>query len=435
VKSSLRLSTRQQLVLTPQMQQTIRMLQLGAKELSEEIDETLSNNPLLTESRSYQISTVQAESGTTWLENQFDQQSVTLEDHLIRQLSFLNLSSMEYVVTCIIITCLDDDGYLRKTDAELVEICASENITTTFSQIQDAVKLIQQLEPAGVGGRNLAECLIAQIKQATIEENSRIAALKICDKLELLAHDKTKLQSEIGDAYFQTAIDLIAGLDPAPGKSYHQQPTIHIQPDVFITVTNNAFSVQLNPVINRGIELNQHYIELLKRSEKQDDKEYLRKNLDKAKWWLNALMQRNKTLQSVVEYMVEHQADYFKDGDSIKIHPLKQQQIADALEIHISTVSRAIRNKYAQSPAGTVTLKQLLATEIKLTNEKTLSNHAVKSIIKNLIKNESSQTPLSDSKIVIELETRGIIIARRTVNKYREQLNIPASNARKVINI
>ncbi len=436
MKPALKLRTSQQLNLTPQIQQTIRMLQLGAKELSEEIDETLSNNPLLQESRTYQHSSVQTDDNSSWLENQPTVEKQTLEDHLIKQLSFLNLGSHQYVMACIVIACLDDDGYLRKSESELIQACANENITTDDQQVVKAINVVQQLEPVGVGCRDLAECLRLQVQQRQVDKKIQTIAVKICEKLELLSTNKNQLQHliNVNDDDFQTTLDLIAQLDPAPGKAFDQETTIYIQPDVLLTQIDNQFLIQLNPIINRGIELNQHYIDLLKSSNKAGDKDYLKKNLDKAKWWLNALVQRNKTLYAVAEYMIQHQSGYFERGDTMALKPLKQQQIADTLDIHISTVSRAIRDKYVQTPIGLIALKQLLAGTVKTEDEKTLSNQAVKSIIKNLIKNEPSQTPLSDSKIVTELQTRGIIIARRTVNKYREQLNIPASNRRKVIN-
>ena len=411
------------------------MLQLGAKELSEQIDETLQNNPLLQESKTYQTGSL-SDDYSSWLENQPAQETQTLEDHLIEQLGYLNLDSRDYVIACIVISQLDDDGYLRLGVDGLIRFCTDEKIETDSLQVKQAIKVVQQLDPVGIACRDLAECLSLQIEQQKIDHEIKNAALEIIQKLELLATDKNELLRalNINHQTFEGALSLIQQLDPAPGKAFNQEHTIYIQPDIFLIQSDDRLTLNLNPVINRGIELNQQYINLLKASDRAADRDYLKKNLDQAKWWLNALVQRNKTLLSVAEYMINHQAEYFDNADLANLKPLKQQEIADACGIHISTVSRAIRHKHLQSPIGIVPLKQLLAGSIKINNENSLSNEAVKSIIKNLIKNESSQSPLSDSKIVSELKTRGIVIARRTVNKYREQLNIPASNRRKVIN-
>ncbi len=433
MKPSLRLQTQQQLALTPQIQQTIRMLQLGAKELSEEINQTLENNPLLQESKIYQ-SNLSNDDHYAWLENQPNLEVKTLEDHLIQQLGYLNLDSQMYVMACIVVSQLEDDGYLRLSTNDLIQVCFNENIIATEKQIRQSITTIQQLDPAGLACRNLAECLSLQLKPQKIDDDVKKTTLQIIENLDLLARDKPKLKQHLGvdNLVFVQALDLIQQLDPAPGKAFNQQQTIYIQPDIVLIKSNDGLKMNLNPIINRGIELNQQYIDLLKNSNKTTDRDYLRENLDQAKWWLNALIQRNKTLISVVEFVVNHQAEYFENGDLSVLNPLKQQQIADACGIHISTVSRALRNKYLQTPFGILLLKQFLSGSIKVDDGKSLSNQAVKSIIKNLIKNEPSQSPLSDSKIVGELKTRGIVIARRTVNKYREQLNIPASTRRKV---
>ncbi len=434
MKPSLRLSTQQQLALTPQIRHTIRMLQLGAKELSKEIDETLLTNPLLQESKTYQTSSLN-DDYLAWLENQPESKLLTLENYLIKQLGYLNLDSQSYVIACIVISQIDDDGYLRSTTDELIQVCTDEGITADNERINQSISIIQQLDPAGIGCRNLTECLSLQIRQQKVNSELKTIALQICQYLELLSNNKQQLQRSlnIDSEIFDQALNLIQQLDPAPGKALDQQPTIYVQPDIIVTKSEGKLLLHMNPSINRGIELNQQYIDLLKSSNNRADRDYLRKNLDKAKWWLNALVQRNKTLMSVAQYMTEHQLDYFDNADPQSLKPLKQKQIAQVLAIHVSTVSRAIRDKHLQTPIGVIPMKQLLAGSIKINNEKSLSNEAVKSIIKNLIKNEPSQRPLSDSKIVSELKTRGIVIARRTVNKYREQLNIPASNQRKVI--
>lgn len=433
MKSALRLTTRQQLALTPQIRHTIRMLQLGARELAEEIDQVLEKNPLLEEKPAPKQSAGEDDAYSNWLQNQADDRADSLEQHLIGQLGFARLQDKDYLLACLVITQLEDDGYLRLGERQLLAQCADERVDASLEDLQAAIGIVRSLEPAGVASRDLGDCLGMQLVRNVPDSPAQKHALRLCQQLDLLASAPDRLQSRLGldEEAFRQARDVLATLDPAPGKAFDQQPTRYIQPDILLTMRNTEIEVRLNPVINRGIDLNQYYIDLLKTSDKASDREYLRQNLDNARWWLNALQQRNRTLLAVARQIIEHQAAYFEQGSSA-LRPLKQQDIADSLNLNISTVSRAINGKYIQASAGVVKLASLLAGSISTENNISLSNEAVRFMIENIIKNESSQTPLSDSKIVGRLNKKGIIIARRTVAKYRDQLNIPPSNRRKL---
>ncbi len=432
LKNAFRLSTQQHLAFTPQIQQTIRMLQLGVEQLSEEIDETLKDNPLLQEIRPVKTA-YEDRSFMEWIENMAPAYSQSFEDHLIRQLGFLHLDSDTYVAACIIISCLDDNGYLKLSDSALSRVFQDQNISISADSIETAKNHVRQLDPAGVASSDLTDCLKQQLLRYHNHSKVYKHAVSICDHLELLAENPEHLMTllKLDQATCNKAIALIKQLNPAPGRSFDNESVVYLQPDILLVIDQDGLSLSFNPLINRRIEINTDYVELLKNSNKQADNNYLKKNLSSARWWMNALVQRNITLMRVAEHMVSRQVDYFTRPEQ-SLKPLTQQDIADSLDMHISTVSRAIKDKNIQTPVGIMPLKSLLAGRIPADNNNIHSNQSVKVIMRELIKNEPSQTPLSDSKIVEKLEKRGIRIARRTVSKYREQLNIPASNLRRI---
>ena len=432
MKTSLRLSTRQHLAFTPQIQQTIRMLALGAKELSEEIEETLNTNPLLEEITPVS-SAIDPDSYSSWMENQAADSSLSFEDHLIRQLGLRQLPRDLYACTCIVIACLDDSGYLRLSNQALIDACRDQGLTINADHVVQAISIIRQLEPAGIGSVDLADCFKQQLTRYHHESRYYYPALSICEQLEILAQDPCVLAGKLNieAADFEQALALIKQLNPSPARSFETETTEYIQPDILLAIDAQTVQVSINPQINRNIQINSDYVRLLKQSSKAKDKTYLKKNLNGARWWMNALAQRNLTLLRVAEHMITTQRDFFMTSRQ-SLKPLTQKNIAEHLDLHVSTISRAIKDKTIQTPSGIIFLKTLLAVPVSTDNNNLHSNQSVKLIIRELIKNESSQTPLSDSKIVEKLKTRGIRIARRTVSKYREQLNIPASNLRRI---
>ena len=408
------------------------MLALGIKALSEEINETLDINPLLTEVRPVG-SGVDAASYSDWMENQPAIQSQSFEDHLIRQLGFAHLDSDSYVAACIIISCLDDNGYLTLSNKALTDEFLKQDIHLSIDKIELAIKQVRRLEPAGLASSDLTDCLKQQLLRHHKQSQVYKDAVLICDHLELLADNPTRVmtQLQLDRGSFEKAMALIKQLKPSPTRAFDEDSIVYLQPDILLSIDKENIHVCLNPLINRHIEINEKYVHLLKKSNNPRDKDYLRKNLNGARWWMNALAQRNLTLLRVAKHMIETQQSYFTTSNK-SLKPLNQQTIADSLNLHISTISRAIKDKTVQTPEGIIFLNLLLARRLPANKNNLHSNQSVKLIIGELIKNESSQTPLSDSKIVEKLKNRGIRIARRTVNKYREQLNIPASNLRRL---
>ena len=408
------------------------MLALGIKALSEEIDETLDTNPLLKEVRPT-TSALDDDVNSSWIENLATTQPQSFEDHLIAQLGYLQLDSESYVAACIIITCLDDSGYLSLSNQALMDEFTNQNINISSHKVKLAVEQIKQLDPAGVASPDLADCLKQQLHRNHKQAQHYINALRICDHLDLLAEKPSLLMKtlNLNKDCIEHAIKLIRQLKPSPSYGFNDNAIAYIQPDILLSIEAQAFNITLNPLINRHIEISMEHVELLKQSNNQQDKIYLRKNLNSARWWMNALAQRNLTLLRVANQMITQQQTYFTTHQK-SLKPLTQQTIADDLNLHVSTVSRAIKDKTIQTPDGIIKLNSLLAGRLPANKDNYHSNQSVKLIISELIKNEPSQTPLSDSKIVKKLKKRGIRIARRTVNKYREQLNIPASNLRRI---
>ena len=408
------------------------MLALGVKELSEEINETLETNPLLTEVRPA-TSSVDAATYSDWIQNQPATQSPSFEDYLIRQLGFAHFDSDSYVAACIVISCLDDKGYLTLSTQALMEEFRKQDIHIGKAKILIAIERVRQLEPAGVASTDLADCLKQQLHRYHQHCDACNDAVRICDHLDLLKENPASVSAKLALDHdsLETAMQLIKQLNPSLTRRFDDESIVYIHPDILLNIDEQNLQISLNPLINRHIEINQSYVQLLKRSKKSQDKDYLRKNLNGARWWMNALAQRNLTLLRVCEHIVMTQQSYFTTSQK-SLKPLNQQAIADSLNLHSSTISRAIKDKTLQTPEGIISLSSLLARRIPSNNNNLHSNQSVKLIIGELIKNESSQTPLSDSKIVEKLNKRGIRIARRTVNKYREQLNIPASNLRRI---
>lgn len=408
------------------------MLQLGATELGEEIDSTLNTNPLLKEITP-QSSATDSSAHDGWLENLSASHSESFEDHLITQLGFVNLNRDLYFAACIIISLLDDNGYLTLSDRTLKEELAKHKPDIDTGLIEAAKNSVRQLDPAGVASTDLNDCLKQQLSRYHRHSEGYEAAMAICDHLELLADDPGALLTRLNldQQTLDKSLGLIKGLEPVPSRAFDPESAVYLQPDILVSIDKNELSISINPTINRQIEINMEYVRLLKKSSKPDDRAYLKNNLNSARWWMNALAQRNLTMMRVAEHMITTQSAYFTGPKRI-LKPLTQKNIADSLNLHVSTVSRAIKDKTVQAPEGILSLNTLLAGRLPGNGENVHSNQSVKVILSELIKNEPSQTPLSDSKITSLLNKRGIRIARRTVSKYREQLNIPASNLRRI---
>ena len=285
MKPSLKLTTRQQLAFTPQIQQTVRMLQLNASTLKDEIDERLKDNPLLQYKKKPIVSSPDSEQHLDWIANLPDQNSLSLETHLLDQIHLLNLDESDQLLCALIVTQLDDDGYLKQSSQQLLTTCQRHDLFPDLNSLNKAIQIVQSLEPIGIASQDLSACFSQQLIQLYAQHPSQADALLICQQLESLGQDQHKLAKNLNlsEHEFSQAITLIKQLDPFPARQFKNSATHYIQPDIILTVSREQLTVSLNPIIDCEIELNHPTIALLKQSKLKSDQHYLKKNLDNAK--------------------------------------------------------------------------------------------------------------------------------------------------------
>ncbi|MBA3582619.1 MAG: RNA polymerase factor sigma-54 [Gammaproteobacteria bacterium] len=506
MKQSLQLRLGQQLTMTPQLQQAIKLLQLPTFELQNEIQQILESNPMLeltdeaqpfgetaesfdsvgennTENFSEDFSTATYEgtnandihehapekanddselpvssdwesawenegqysssdgqhqgefNGREAYENQ-DLEVATLHDHLLWQLNLSHFSDVDYVIATAIIDAINEDGYLTES-LESLHAALQTEIQDDALEIEEIITVlhrIQHFDPIGVGARSAAECLLLQLSLYDANTPSLdLAKIILRDHLELLAlHDYARLKKVTGatEGELHAAEILIQALNPKPGASVASTQAAYIVPDVFVTKRANSWRVELNPDLAPRLRINQLYANLIRRADKSDDNTYLKNNLQEARWFLKSLHSRNETILKVASVIVERQRAFLEYGDEA-MKPLVLRDVADTLDMHESTISRVTNQKYMHTPRGIFELKHFFSSHVGTADGGECSSVAIRAMIKKLIIGEDTRKPLSDSKIAELLDQQGINVARRTVAKYREALEIPPSNERK----
>ena len=474
IRQQLKLS--QQLVMTPQLQQAIKLLQLSRMELMDVVREELEENPVLEEGQETpdektpgeeeqaaaeaqsQETTQEAEGegdgmadidwktylesyslgGTTAdsYEDDDDRPSyenlltkkTSLADHLMWQLNLSRLENLERAIAGEIIGNLDNDGYLHVSVEDLSEqaACATEVVERALSAVQD-------FDPPGVASRNLQECLLKQVDLLDMSED--LVGIILRDHLGELENRRYQviarcLQVPLEDVF--GAAKFISSLDPRPGSQYGQDDVHYIVPDIFVYKVSDEFVVVLNDEGLPNLRINSFYRNALSGSAQIDAKagEYIQEKLRGALWLIKSIHQRQRTIFRVTKSIVKFQRDFFERGvDHLK--PLVLRDVAEDIEMHESTVSRVTTNKYVQTPQGLFELKYFFNSGINTTGGDSIASESVKSKIKELIAEENSRKPYSDQKIVELLHDQGIDIARRTVTKYREMLGVGSSTQRK----
>jgi RNA polymerase sigma-54 factor len=493
MKQTIQLRLSQHLTMTPQLQQAIKLLQLSTLELQQEVQEVLDSNYMLEEGdedegfgaaageaqepaaqRDEATGTqddtsereIQAESNempndlpvdTVWEDvyesylptsggggedgsdfDPFAQQSrpESLHDHLLWQLNLSRLSQRDEAIAQTIIDAIDVNGYLR-ADLEDLAATLSEALdgkSPTPEEIETLMHRVQSLDPAGVGARNLQECLLIQLRQLPRETPAREAAIAVCrDGFEHLPRkDVQALMRALGleEDAVRAAFDLIQQLNPRPGTLIAEAPSEYVVPDVFVRRSRGAWLVELNPETTPKLRVNADYARLIRRSDQSADSIALKSHLQEARWFIKSLASRNDTVLRVASKIVELQQDYFEHGEEA-MKPLILRDVAEALELHESTVSRVTTQKYMHTPRGTLEFKFFFSSHVNTASGGEASSTAIRALIRKLIAGESTRKPLSDSKIADELADQGINVARRTVAKYREAMGIPPSNERK----
>ena len=492
MKQSLDLKLGQHLTITPQLQQAIRLLQLSSLELKQEIQEALEKNPLLEEREedadgkpegeapldgaapaettpeTLQATDVEMEQvelkdelalDSEWSDvfesavapnarNGADDDDLpdiearnsaptTLRDHLLWQMQMTPFSDYDKPIAAALIDAIDDDGYLS---------CGLEDIRATLKapqfeapveldEIEAVLHQVQNFDPLGVGARSLAECLSLQLRAMNAQAPSvaQARALATPEHLDLLArreYVQLRRRLQLKPEELQQAIALIQQLNPRPGNAIASVHADYIVPDILVKKLRGVWRAELNYDAIPKLRINRDYERMIRRGDSSPQNKYLQEHLQEARWFLKSLTSRNDTLLKVARTIVDRQRAFFDHGPEA-MKPLVLHDIAAIVGMHESTISRVTTNKYMLTPRGIFELKYFFSSHVGTSDGGTCSATAIRSLIKKLVEHEPSTKPISDSKIAELLERQGINVARRTVAKYRESLNIPPSSQRK----
>ena len=479
MKPTLQLKLSQQLRLTPQLQQSIRLLQLSTLELNQEIERIVQENPLLElgeewnapvaensfehseseDSADFDSAPPEAaasevknepednfESDAEWSQENFFSQGtyedddheapqiparpLSLREHLNFQICLGQISEREKSIISLLIDSLNEDGYLLQDLDELMEILPAE-LGISLDDLQDALKYLQCLDPSGVGARNLQECLVLQL-QALPADGYRDQAIKVVrEYLEILAsHDFGQIKRLLAcdDQSLRIIQKLIVNLNPKPGAPFNSQSERYIVPDITVTKKNGAWGANLNMTAIPRLNINHLYANILR--QEHHSSRGLVSQLNEAKWLIKNIQQRSSTILRVASAIVERQQQFFEHGE-VAMRPLVLRDIAETLNLHESTVSRVTTQKFMYTPRGIFELKYFFGSHVSTDSGGACSATAIRALIKQLIQEENPRKPLSDNRISTILEQQGIVVARRTIAKYRESIQIPAANLRK----
>ncbi|HBU7909107.1 TPA: RNA polymerase factor sigma-54 [Escherichia coli] len=474
MKQGLQLRLSQQLAMTPQLQQAIRLLQLSTLELQQELQQALESNPLLEQIDTHEeidtretqdsetldtadaleqkempeelpldaswdtIYTAGTPSGTSgdYIEDELPvyqgETTQTLQDYLMWQVELTPFSDTDRAIATSIVDAVDDTGYLTVPLEDILESMGDEEID--IDEVEAVLKRIQRFDPVGVAAKDLRDCLLIQLSQFDkttpwLEE----ARLIISDHLDLLAnHDFRTLMrvTRLKEDVLKEAVNLIQSLDPRPGQSIQTGEPEYVIPDVLVRKHNGHWTVELNSDSIPRLQINQHYASMCNNARNDGDSQFIRSNLQDAKWLIKSLESRNDTLLRVSRCIVEQQQAFFEQGEEY-MKPMVLADIAQAVEMHESTISRVTTQKYLHSPRGIFELKYFFSSHVNTEGGGEASSTAIRALVKKLIAAENPAKPLSDSKLTSLLSEQGIMVARRTVAKYRESLSIPPSNQRK----
>lgn len=357
----------------------------------------------------------------------------SLADHLAWQLNLTPMSDTDLVIGTAIIEAVNTDGMMTQTIDDLLQGFDPE-LEIEPDEVEAVLKRIQQFDPPGVAARDLSECLLIQLRQLN-DGHALLADAKalVADHLDLLAaHDFVALRrkTRLAEDELRSVIDLIQSLNPRPGSGVGPDETEYVIPDILVRKEKGKWLVELNPEAAPRVRINNDYASLVKRADNSPDNQFLKNNLQEARWFLKSLQSRNQTLLKVGTRIVEHQRGFLEYGEEA-MKPLVLHDIADAVDMHESTISRVTTRKYMHTPRGVFELKYFFSSHVGTATGGEVSSTAIRALIKKLTAEENPRKPLSDSKIAAILAEQNIRVARRTVAKYRDLLLIPPSNERK----
>ena len=372
---------------------------------------------------------------------------ISFTEYLLNQLNTLRLNDDEAKIAEFLVGSIDNSGYLRQNTDEIIDDLAfTQNIEVSTEKLNKILSIVQQLDPPGVGAQSLQECLILQLKRKPSNNQINLANNIIensFDQFSKKHFNKLIEKYHIDEKELKAAINEIEKLNPKPGNSYsnYEKPIEQIIPDFKIEISNNALALTLNNRNNPVLKISNHYNEMLKgykldKKKTKSQKEaiqFIKQKLDSAKWFIDAVKQRQETLYVTMHAIMKYQEKYFLSGDEKKIKPMILKDIAEKIEMDISTVSRVANSKYVDTPYGTKLLKEFFSESMTTQSGEEISTIEIKKILETIIANENKRAPQTDEKLVKILKQKGYKIARRTVAKYREQLNIPVARLRKEI--
>lgn len=477
MKHSLQLKLGQHLTLTPQLQQSIRLLQLSTLELNQELEQMLQDNPLLEREDEDESGPAATETPTHTAEaeiqgtettppehgepepsatlddadwndysvassddedNDYTQGSIsgaTLREHLLNQLIVSPLTLRDRTLVAALIDDLDDSGFLTQPLEDITASLQAELEELEPEELDTALKHLQNMDPTGVGARDLAECLTLQLRALPADTVARDAAMRLTTNyLDLLAaRDVGKLKKMLGidDTVLRAARALILSLNPRPGAAFGADDTHYVIPDVYVRKVKGMWIASLNADAMPKLRVNRVYADILSRHRESGGNQ-LASQLQEARWLIKNVQQRFDTILRVSQAIVDRQKQFFEHGE-VAMRPLVLREIADAVELHESTISRVTTQKYMMTPRGLYELKYFFGSHVSTDTGGACSSTAIRALIKQLVAAESTKKPLSDGQLAEVLGQQGIVVARRTVAKYRESLQIPPANMRRAL--
>ncbi|MFI5221070.1 MAG: RNA polymerase factor sigma-54 [Bacteroidia bacterium] len=485
------LQQKQLMRLTPQQIQFIKLLQLNTTDLQQRIDEELVDNPALLAGSDAEVEEEIIGDNTKEMEDNEPEENVSVEDFLndttvdvkeyvndeydsdgfhlsdegeeekkdipiaasssfhqslIEQFDAIAKDEREQVIGDQIIGTIDDDGYLRRPlEAIINDLAFGQNIEASMEEMNHCLHKIQSLDPAGIAATSLQECLILQLRRKDHHKKEVRLAEEILkvhfDDFTKKHYDKLCRQLKINDDELKNIIHVITHLNPKPGEAMSESRPQYITPDFIIVEENGRLTVQLNSRNAPDLRISRSYMETLKgydKSSKPSNElkqtvQFIKQKLDGAKWFIESIKQRQQTLLLTMNAILKKQYAYFEEGDETKMRPMILKDIAEEIGMDISTISRVANSKYVQTDFGVIPLKFFFSEGIQTEDGEEVSSREVKKILQNAIEAEDKHKPLPDEKLMEILKEKGYTIARRTVAKYREQLNIPVARLRKEI--
>jgi RNA polymerase sigma-54 factor len=484
MKHSLQLKFSQQLTMTPQLQQAIKLLQLSTLDLQQEIQEAIEANPLLEIEEAYSDHNDKERSGdtndsvdsdkvtshdalegnavpdelpldSTWddyysassapapmtssgggsMDDDNVYQGETTDDiqaHLLWQMGLTPFSENDRAIAIAIIDSIDESGYLTVSSNEILESMQDEEIE--LDEVECVLKRIQMFDPVGSGSRNPQECLLVQLRQfddsTPFLQEARLIITEHTDLLSSKDYRTLMRKTRLKEDQLREVMLLLQSLNPRPGSALITKEPEYVIPDVSVAKKNGRWTVELNPDSLPKLNINQQYAALSKNSRNSSDSAFVKSHMQEAKWFIKSLESRNDTLLKVANCIVQQQMGFFEHGPEM-MKPMVLNDVAEMVDMHESTISRVTTQKYMHTPRGIYELKYFFSSHVATDSGGECSSTAIRALIKKLVAAENTVKPLSDSKIADVLADQGIKVARRTIAKYRESLSIPPSNQRK----